>query len=131
MSDVPDPPSHLASAGADFFREITGEWELEPHGLAILTQACACLDRVAHARNQIRREGITIDGKNGKVAHPALSVERQSMRVFSQLIGQLKLEDEEPAPARTPTRVTRSPRPEKGGRPPARGNFTPGQRRAP
>jgi hypothetical protein len=129
LTAIPNPPSHLASAGAAFWREVVSDWELESHGLQILAQAAALLDRIAQARNRIRREGVVVEGKNGKVANPALSIERQSMRVFSQLIGQLKLEDE-PAPAHTATRVTRSPRPDKGGRPPARGNFTPGARRA-
>ncbi len=122
---IPDPPPYLASAGTGYWRIVLGDWDLEPHLLDVLANASLQLDRIAACRNRVRRDGLTIEGPNGKpIAHPALSVERQAMKAHLQLVQALGLKDP-PAPA--PKAIT--PSGLKRGRPPKDSDYTPARAR--
>lgn len=120
-----EPPEHLQAAGRRYWREVMAEWELEPERLAILENACGCLDRIAQCRNRVRRDGLTVaSSRDGRpVAHPLLSAERQAQSLHAQLVKALGLNDE-PAPSE------RFGRANKGGRPPSSTTYTPRAKRA-
>lgn len=105
---IPAPPAHLGTGGRRYWREVLEEWELDVEKLAILENACACLDRIAQCRNRLRREGMTVkSARDGRpVAHPLLSVERQAQRLHAQLVAALALKDEPERPT-TPSGATR------------------------
>ena len=115
MSDLPTAPEHLGRDGKRFFREVLTDWELDPHQLATLANAAACLDRITTARNRIKRDGLLVQGSRGAlIAHPAVQVERQQMVTHAALVKSLELKDD-PAPTPRP-RLANTGR--RAGRPP-------------
>jgi hypothetical protein len=76
---------------------MTSEWDFDPDGLKLLEQAARCLDRIEQARRQIDADGLTIEGRYGPRAHPALTVERDGRALFVRIIRQLGLEQDAPA----------------------------------
>jgi len=113
---TPAPPAHLGKDGARFWRETVQEWGIEDHLLPTLASAAACLDRIATARNRIKRDGLLMTGSRGAlVAHPAVQVERQQATTHAALVKSLDLKDN---PAQGPRpRYSETGRP--AGRPPA------------
>jgi hypothetical protein len=70
---------------------------LQPHHVRLLTLAAESWDRGQQARELLEIEGITVPGREGSKAHPAISIERDARIAFARLIAQLSLDDvEEP-----------------------------------
>jgi len=97
----PPAPAHLGSESRHFWRQIVRAYELEVHHVALLERACEALDRLAEARRAIAADGITVAGRSGPRAHPAVAIERDSRLAFARL-RELGLDrTETPATART------------------------------
>jgi hypothetical protein len=75
----------LSAESAALFERLSAEYEIsDGAGLALLRAVCESLDRVAQAREIIRRDGIIVETANGPKQHPACAVERDSRTaVFS------------------------------------------------
>lgn len=101
---APKPPRGLSADARRLWRSTVAAFELEPHHLAILEQACRALDRIGEARDAVARDGMTLEGRFGAKAHPMLAVERDSRIAMMRGLRELGLDLETPATSRPPTR---------------------------
>jgi P27 family predicted phage terminase small subunit len=85
-------PSHLGRGGRRLWRAIVRAYELEPHHLAILRAAAEAQDRMDAARAEIERDGLTIAGRYGPRAHPAVAIERDSRQALYRGLRELGLD---------------------------------------
>jgi hypothetical protein len=92
---------------AAWFVSVVGDYMLEPHHVRLLTLAGEAWDRCAEAREQLAREGLTVEGREGVKTHPAVAIERDSRAAFAALVKQLGLDDiEDPRrPGRPPSKT--------------------------
>ena len=92
-------PEHLTAASCEWFESVVSQFVLEQHHVHLLTLAAEALDRADQARELIAREGLTVAGREGCKAHPAIAVEKDSRAAFGSLLKQLGL-DKAGAPKR-------------------------------
>ena len=73
------------------------EWVLDKkHDLELLEQAAVSLDRIENARIALKEDGEYLKKGDGKVAHPALKVEKEFLTLFYRAIKQLDLNENKP-----------------------------------
>lgn len=110
--EPPAAPEHLSAESRKLWRELTHEYELEPHEHKTLRLALEALDRATQARKALRRKGLTYDDRFGQPhARPEVAIERDSRAAFVRMMKELALPAEEEAPQPRSTRGTfRSPR---------------------
>ncbi len=98
-------PAGLGDGGAALWASITGEYDLRPDELALLTQFCHVTDECGALREAIDEQGLTVEGSRGQVRpHPLLNALAQSRAMQVRLAAQLGIPDEDEDPARaTPT----------------------------
>jgi hypothetical protein len=88
------PPRHLSARAAELWQQTIQSYALEPTELALLRLALEALDRAEQARLILADEGIVSTGRYGqKLAHPAVSIERDSRLAAARLLKQLALAD--------------------------------------
>jgi len=104
--DLPAPPPHLSSTSAEWWNLTVARYVLEEHHLKLLQLAAEAWDRAAQARQQLEREGLIVQGREGPKPHPCASIERDSRLAFARLLRELDLDTEA------------SPRPGHNGPPP-------------
>lgn len=94
MTNLPAPPPHLSPDSADWWREVTRDYELCGHHLHLLRLACEALDRAAQARQALHDHGAVtfIDPKGTIRAHPAVAIERDARIGFARLVRELDLD---------------------------------------
>lgn len=94
-----NPPEHLGEHGRKLFAEIVEEFELGPHELVILEQACGELDLCKRLEAEVSKlDSFRIKGSRGQdVAAPEVQELRQHNLTFASLISRLKISDEAPA----------------------------------
>src|SRR4051794_38953416 len=81
---APKPPSHLRAATRRWWSSVVRDYELEPHHILLLTAAGEALDRMAEAREAVRRDGpYQRDRYGGTKQHPGIAVERDSRLAFA------------------------------------------------
>jgi len=88
------PPKHLSTRSRRFWRDVLRDFDLEPSGLAILRVACEAMDRMDEARSLVTAEGLTVEGRLGPRAHPALSIERDARLAMLRALRALGLDKE-------------------------------------
>ena len=88
-------PKHLTKESQAWWRHIAEQYQLEAHHERLLTLAAEAWDRCQQAREILKREGITVKGREGIRAHPCISIERDSRAAFASLVKQLQLDDDE------------------------------------
>jgi P27 family predicted phage terminase small subunit len=100
-------PSHLQPESKAWFTSVVSDYELQEHHLKLLQLACEAWDRCADARQQLKKDGIVIEGREGGCRpHPAVAIERDSANRFAALVKQLGLDEEEaPRMGRPPESV--------------------------
>jgi phage terminase small subunit len=88
------PPPHLGAPGAQFWRSIVADFEINNEAqLTHLEVAAGALDRLEQCRERIKLEGLVIDDKRvGKIAHPLLKVENACRSAFQSAMRALRLQ---------------------------------------
>jgi phage terminase small subunit len=82
---------------------VVETWTLEEHHLRLLTLAGEAWDRCTQAREQLRRDGLTVTTRHGEVrTHPCVAIERDSRVAFARLLRELDLDVEAPEARRPP-----------------------------
>ena len=94
---TPSPPTHLSRTTKKWWREITEEFDLEPHHLKVLQAAAESWDRAQEARILVDKEGLVVDDRFGQPKpHPGCAIERDSRGVFLRCLRELGLDVEPP-----------------------------------
>ncbi len=100
---IPDPPPHLATPTAGWWRSVVTTYELDDHHLRLLRLACEAWDRGQQAREAIDTEGLTYtDRFDIPRARPEIAIERDARIAFARLIRELGLDSATPADPRPP-----------------------------
>lgn len=104
----PKPPSHLRAAGRDLWRSIREDYAIDDSaGLALLTTAAECLDRMREAQEAIEAGGaLVLDRYGATKLNPACALEKDARAGFLAALRALNL-DLEPlrdGPGRPPGR---------------------------
>jgi len=88
------PPQHLGEPGRALWKSIQRDHEItDGAGLALLTRACECQDRLAQVREQLAADGLLVAGyKKQPRPHPLLAVEAETTRLQLAAIRALGLE---------------------------------------
>lgn len=81
------PPAHLSAEMQAFWGRITDDYALSAEHLQILAVACEQRDRATAAREQIKTDGMILDGKR----HPLIGVEAKASELFLRGIRDLGL----------------------------------------
>jgi phage terminase small subunit len=85
-----------------WWRSVLADYEFGDHHLKILEAAADAWDRLTAARDILLREGLTVPGKDGPKAHPAVAIERDARAAFARLVRELDLDGAAPPEARRP-----------------------------
>lgn len=88
--------SGTGAAGAALEAAILADFALEPHELAILRLAAHAADRAAEARACVAADGLTVSGRFGVKAHPALAIARDSEAQMLRCLRALNLQAGDP-----------------------------------
>jgi hypothetical protein len=98
-------PRYLAAPSRAWLQHLRDEYDWTPSEWSLAVLAAEVRDRAATARRQLAREGLTTETKQGGLRpHPATIIARDSAALYSRLLGQLGLDDENDEPRPTPTR---------------------------
>ena len=89
---IPPAPKSLRTKGKSLWKSVVQDFELEPHQLTLLLEACRCLDTIELAEAAIRRDGVTIPGRYGPKSNPACQVATQNRVVCSRLLREIGLD---------------------------------------
>lgn len=91
---APRPPGHLSSHGRDLFKAVAAEYSIDdPGGLALLTTAAECLDRIRAAQKAIKQHGEVVTDRYGQVkVNPACTLEKDSRNGFLAALRALNLD---------------------------------------
>jgi P27 family predicted phage terminase small subunit len=96
-------PRHLKAATRRWWLAVVADWVLEEHHRRLLTLAGEAWDRCQEAREQIRREGLTVATKaGGPRLHPCVRVEQDARLAFARLVRELDLDVQPPSEAKRP-----------------------------
>lgn len=92
------PPEHLGEHGKTLFAALVNEYEIsDSAGLAYVTTACECLDRMRSAQKLITKHGVSIETGSGSLkTNPACKVELDSRNGFLSAMKALNLDIEPP-----------------------------------
>jgi hypothetical protein len=104
----PRPPQSLDDAGKALWRGITGAYELAPHELELLRQACRVTDHIARIDAALMDSEMVVEGYSGQPrAHPLLQVSADQRRVLDALFRSmcLPMPDEVTGRRRSPSAV--------------------------
>ncbi len=86
----PDPPDTLSTSGCALWRDVTVEFDLAEHELALLRQAGETLDAIDRLQAALSAaDDVMSESPQGQRVHPALPELRQQRIVFARLIAQL------------------------------------------
>jgi phage terminase small subunit len=100
--DIPRAPAGLGSSGKAFWKKIVADYELEQHHLALLKQACKCLDDMDAAEAALKDQGrYFLDKFEQWKEHPAAKDAKQLRGLFQRLVREIGL-DVQPAESRPP-----------------------------
>lgn len=84
----PKPPSHLSSEMKRFWKSVNDAYELEQDALLILRAAAENWDRAQEAREQVKKDGLVLNGRR----HPAIDIEKQAYGLFLRSLRQLGID---------------------------------------
>lgn len=101
------PPKHLENAGRTFWQQVADDFDInDPAGLALLTTAAECCDRMRAAQAAIAADGEVIrDRYQQPKVHPACALEKDARNGFLAAMRALQLEISPPRPVGRPPRA--------------------------
>jgi len=87
-------PKHLGTAGKALYSSLAAEYRIaDAAGLALLTTACECLDRMRAAQKAIADHGEVVKDRYGQVkVNPACTLEKDARNGFLAAIRALNLD---------------------------------------
>lgn len=86
----------FGAAGTEFWSEMTGKYQFDPHELTILESAARTVDLIARLNGTLDAEDVMIVGSMGQqVLHPAAAEVRQQRTTLAGLIKKLNVPDEQ------------------------------------
>jgi P27 family predicted phage terminase small subunit len=93
-SFLTDSPHHLGKAEQRIWRDTLRDYEITSQtSLAVLTTALEAHQRARECREVIKREGMTMAGRDGQAkVHPLLAVERDARQAWLAALRVLGLE---------------------------------------
>jgi hypothetical protein len=98
---VPEPPVPLRDAGRVLWQSVLEAYEFsDAASYTTLALAGQCLDRAEGLREAIDRDGIVVEGKNGRMGNPLLRDENQARALCARLLSKLGLDLEPVRPSR-------------------------------
>lgn len=94
MGNLHNPPEHLAAHGRQFYSDVASEYEItDAAGLALLTTAAECVDRMRAAQVAIAIHGeVTVDRYGGPKVNPACALEKDARNGFLAAVKALNLD---------------------------------------
>lgn len=100
----PKPPRHLKAAGARLWADLVDEYGIhDSGGLALLTTAAECLDRMRAAQASIATAGELVTDRYGAPKlNPACGLEKDARAGFLTAMKSLHLDLEPPQPVGRP-----------------------------
>lgn len=101
---APTAPSALSPKARKFWTETVKAYDLAPHELQLLEQACRSLDDIATIEDELKDADLIVTGSMGQpTANPMLTEIRQHRQSFRAMVMALKLPDldESGAPPRS------------------------------
>ena len=89
-----NPPDHLKPAGAELWADVQQEYHIvDSGGLALLTTAAECLDRLRAAQAAIEAHGeLVVDRYGSQKLNPATQLEKESRAGFLLALKQMNLD---------------------------------------
>jgi P27 family predicted phage terminase small subunit len=89
----PEPPAHLSAEAKEQWRLIVREWAVGADALPVLRAALEAWDLAQQAREQVARQGLTIETGSGMIrTNPAVKVQLDAINAYRQALKQLGLE---------------------------------------
>jgi len=109
MTDVPAAPPGSTAAAKRLWASVVDDYELEPHEMVLLAQACRTVSLLDHLDAEVRRDGAMVESPQGRKAHPAAVEARQQSIALARIVAALRLpmgsDGDQQAGARPPRRV--------------------------
>jgi len=101
MAEMGSAPSHLSADAKRWWLSVVDGWEIDNHGVRLVTLAAEAWDRGVQARKLLAKEGITYHDRFGAPRkHPCISIEENARIAFARLVRELNLEADEPDESR-------------------------------
>lgn len=95
-------PTGLMKGSQAFWDEVTATYKLRPDEIRVLEDACREMDLIYRLERELKGADLIVRGSQGQpVANPMVSELRQHRATLRQLLGQLKLPDENGQEARS------------------------------
>jgi P27 family predicted phage terminase small subunit len=96
MNQTRKTPRHLGKHGGKLWRELRDEYQLDDGaGIALLTTACECLDRMRAAQEAIQEHGEVVTDRYGQVkVNPACGLEKDARNGLLAALKALNLDIE-------------------------------------
>lgn len=91
----PRTPQGLSARSGRLWRSTIAVYELAAAELELLRGALEALDRADSAAEQLKSEGLTVEGRYGMRPHPCVEIETKNRALFGRFVAQLgiKLDD--------------------------------------
>jgi len=91
-------PNHLSPATKRHWTKVCEYYSLEIHHKDLLQLWCEGLDMKQSALEQLKKDGLTISGREGLRQHPCVAIARDASKQIANAIKQLGLDriDEPP-----------------------------------
>ena len=88
------PPKHLRPAGKAFFESVSAEYGItDAAGMALLSRAAECVDRMTAAQSSIAKHGeLVVDRYGAPKLNPACILEKDARNGFLAAVRALNLD---------------------------------------
>ncbi|HWY01249.1 MAG TPA: terminase [Mycobacterium sp.] len=88
---VPPVPRGTGANGAKLWREILGNYELQQHELALLTEAVRLVDELDRLHEIIATEELITVGPHGSKVHPAVTAAKELRICLARIVVALRV----------------------------------------
>lgn len=88
---TPPPPKGTQKAGKRLWEAIVGQYELDEHEVALLTELVRSVDHLDQLAAIVEKDGLLLDSPSGPRVHPAAVESRQLRIAAARLAAALRL----------------------------------------